>query len=126
MAPLPADKLAKLIPLLASDHDGEVVSAARAIGRALKAANCDFHDIVKALSTAATPHGLGGLGTAYDRQRAEKSQAGAFYTASPYGPSAFDDALREFRKANSEFFREAGEADRLYAEAMEAQRRGNT
>lgn len=47
---LPISKLQKLIPLLGSDQDGEVVAAARMIGRALKAADCDMHDLVKGLS----------------------------------------------------------------------------
>lgn len=42
-------KLSKLIPLLASDQSGEVVSAAAAIGRTLQSVGCDFHDLVKAI-----------------------------------------------------------------------------
>jgi len=42
-------KLSKLIPLLASDQDGEVVATARAIQRLLKTAGADLHDIVAAL-----------------------------------------------------------------------------
>ena len=48
--------LAKLIRLLASDVDGEALAAVRALGRALKASGCDFHDlasIVEAPSTSA-------------------------------------------------------------------------
>ena len=47
--------LAKLIRLLASDVDGEVLAAVRALGRTLKASGCDFHDLaglVEAPSTA--------------------------------------------------------------------------
>jgi hypothetical protein len=47
--------VAKLIRLLASNVDGEVLAAVRALGRALKASGCDFHDlacIVEASSTA--------------------------------------------------------------------------
>jgi len=40
-------KLQKLIPLLASDKDGEVVAAARGIQRLLVAQNFDFHDLAK-------------------------------------------------------------------------------
>jgi hypothetical protein len=46
---------AKLIRLLASEIDGEVLAAVRALGRALKESGCDFHDlasIVEAPSTA--------------------------------------------------------------------------
>jgi hypothetical protein len=48
--------VAKLIRLLASDVDGEALSAVRALGRALKANGCDFHDLaglVEAPSTSA-------------------------------------------------------------------------
>ena len=34
--------IAKLIPRLASDHDGEIVATARAMGRTLKAAGRDL------------------------------------------------------------------------------------
>jgi hypothetical protein len=37
LAPI-ADKLGKLVRMLTSDHDGEVVAAARSINRALKSA----------------------------------------------------------------------------------------
>jgi hypothetical protein len=42
-------KLEKLIPLLASDHDGEVVAAARAIGSALASEGFDLHDLAGSL-----------------------------------------------------------------------------
>jgi hypothetical protein len=50
-------KIAKLIPLLASNHDGEVVATARAITRALKADKRDLHDLVKALEEASARRG---------------------------------------------------------------------
>ena len=37
--------MAKLIRLLASDVDGEVLAAVRALGRTLKAGGCDIHDL---------------------------------------------------------------------------------
>jgi hypothetical protein len=40
-----APTLGKLIPLLASDHDGEVVATARAIDRVLKSGGRDWHDL---------------------------------------------------------------------------------
>jgi hypothetical protein len=40
-----APTLGKLIPLLASDHDGEVVATARAIDRVLKSSGRDWHDL---------------------------------------------------------------------------------
>lgn len=42
-------KLVKLLPLLASDQDGEVAGAARAIRRALAADNLDLHDLARIL-----------------------------------------------------------------------------
>ncbi|CAK7257723.1 MULTISPECIES: hypothetical protein [unclassified Shinella] len=39
------DKLGKLFPRLASDHDGEVVATARAIVRTLASAGATLHDI---------------------------------------------------------------------------------
>lgn len=38
-------QVAKLIPRLASDHDGEVVATARALDRTLRTAGLDFHAI---------------------------------------------------------------------------------
>jgi hypothetical protein len=39
-------KLEKLIPLLGSDRDGEVIAATRAVDRVLKVHKCDWHDLV--------------------------------------------------------------------------------
>jgi hypothetical protein len=44
-----APKLSKLIPMLATDHDGEMVATVRAISRTLKGAGLDFHNLVEAL-----------------------------------------------------------------------------
>jgi hypothetical protein len=43
------EKIARLIPLLSSDKDGEVVATARAIERTLKARGCDLHDLAARL-----------------------------------------------------------------------------
>ncbi|KQP77430.1 hypothetical protein [Methylobacterium sp. 37f] len=43
------DRLAKLLPHLASEHDGEVVATARAIGRTLTVAGLDWHDLAGAI-----------------------------------------------------------------------------
>jgi hypothetical protein len=48
----PAVQLCKLIPRLASEHDGEIVATARAIGRTLESAGCDFHDLANAIERA--------------------------------------------------------------------------
>ena len=48
------DKIAILIPRLASDKDGEVVATVRAIGRQLQKAGSDWHDLASRL-TAPVP-----------------------------------------------------------------------
>ena len=48
-------QIGKLLPMLASDKDGEVVATARAICRTLGAVNLDLHDLAKAVTTPAAP-----------------------------------------------------------------------
>jgi hypothetical protein len=45
--------LGKLIPRLASNHDGEVVATVRAIERVLKSAGRDLHDLAACLGAPA-------------------------------------------------------------------------
>jgi len=47
--------VAKLIPRLASNHDGEVIATVRAIDRTLKADRLDWHDLTRALTTRPLP-----------------------------------------------------------------------
>jgi hypothetical protein len=47
--------VAKLIPRLASNHDGEVIATARAIDRTLKADHLDWHDLTRALTASRLP-----------------------------------------------------------------------
>lgn len=47
-----AGRLAQLIRLLGSDKDGEVVAAARAIGRVLESAGRHWHDLAEAVEAA--------------------------------------------------------------------------
>ena len=51
--PAIGSKLAKLIPMLATDHDGEGVATVRAISRTLAAAGSDFHALAAALMASA-------------------------------------------------------------------------
>jgi hypothetical protein len=44
-------KLAKLVPMLSSDRDGEVLAAVRAISGALASEGLDWHDLSSVLST---------------------------------------------------------------------------
>ena len=50
-----APQLAKLIPRLASNHDGEVVATARAIERVLKSGGFDWHDLAAVVCTSPPP-----------------------------------------------------------------------
>ena len=54
LAPI-SPKLGKLIALLSSDKDGEIVAAVRAIGRVLKDAGADWHDLANAVSRPLPP-----------------------------------------------------------------------
>ena len=45
LSPAVRDKLAKLLPLLSSDRDGERVGAVAAIDRVLKSEKLDWHDL---------------------------------------------------------------------------------
>lgn len=54
MTPSIPDKVLALLPRLASDADGEVVATARLIGRQLKAAGTDWHDLVARLKAQPT------------------------------------------------------------------------
>jgi hypothetical protein len=47
--PAVRQKLGKLLPLLGSDHDNEVIAAARAIGRTLAATGLDWHALAGAI-----------------------------------------------------------------------------
>jgi hypothetical protein len=55
IAPQAVAKVVKLIPMLGSDHDGEVVASAWAIGRSLKSSGRDWHDLAAAAETMAKP-----------------------------------------------------------------------
>ena len=46
-----AERIGKLIPRLASDHDGEVTATVAAIGRTLQGAGLDWHDLARRVST---------------------------------------------------------------------------
>ena len=53
--PVPiADRVAKLLPMLGSNRDGETLSAVRAIGRTLSSAGREWHDLARSLA-AETP-----------------------------------------------------------------------
>jgi hypothetical protein len=54
LAPI-AHQLGKMVLMLSSDHDGEVVNAARAIDRVLRANRLDWHDLAQALCPPLVP-----------------------------------------------------------------------
>jgi hypothetical protein len=43
-------RVSKLVLMLSSQHDGEIVSAARALSRTLKSSGADFHDLIAGLT----------------------------------------------------------------------------
>jgi hypothetical protein len=47
--------LGKLIPRLASNHDGEVAATARAIDRVLRSNRLDWHDLAEAICLPLSP-----------------------------------------------------------------------
>jgi hypothetical protein len=49
-----APRLAKLLPRLASNHDGEVIATARAIERTLHSAGLDYHGLARSLVRSAS------------------------------------------------------------------------
>ena len=55
LPPKDLPKAMTFVRLLASDQDGEVVGAARALGRMLRRNGKDFHDIAALLTIAGTP-----------------------------------------------------------------------
>ncbi len=50
------ERLQKLIPRLASDHDGEVIATVHAISRVLSAAQLDWHDLARAVQPPKPPN----------------------------------------------------------------------
>jgi hypothetical protein len=68
-APADLSKLRKLIPLLASDKNGEVVAAAAAITRILHSLKSDWHDLSSRLTAEPPPNGHGPNGQHGSRRR---------------------------------------------------------
>lgn len=58
MSPIVTDRIAKLIPRLASNHEGEVIATVAAIRRTLDGAGHDLHDLAECISMVdlPTPH----------------------------------------------------------------------
>ena len=53
-----AAKLAKIIPRLATEHEGEVLATVGAISRTLVVAGLDWHDIAKVIEEAGCASGI--------------------------------------------------------------------
>jgi hypothetical protein len=77
LAPI-AGKLSGLVRLLSSDRDGEVVAAARALGRTLKAHGADFHALADRVEHA---NGNGKIGEADMRKLYDAGFAAGIATA---------------------------------------------
>ena len=73
---IPADtaaKLAKILPRLASEHDGEILATVRGISRTLAAAGLDWHALAAAIGAPAGPRlfDLSGFADIADEWEAE-------------------------------------------------------
>src|ERR1700730_4655430 len=102
-----ADRLARILPRLGSDFDGEVVASARAIGRVLQSAGLDFHDLTASLVSNRThkkPFERAGQDTpplwselnSLDRERWLVAINGKFWL-SDWEAKFAEDILRQFR-----------------------------
>jgi hypothetical protein len=84
-----AERIAKLIPLLASDNDGEALAATRAIGRALESTGFDFHALAASVLHMRVVSDVGGAGggdvTPRPSAAASWNYANAFREAEPVG-----------------------------------------
>lgn len=88
-------KLAKLIPMLSSPMDGEVVAAARAIEKSLKGAGLDWHDLVNATSFKAKPS-KSSVDTGHDAKSGHKP-----------GATVYDDLYADFIRRERQRMEEA-------------------
>lgn len=84
-------QITKLIPMLSSDQDGEVVAAARAIGRTLKSNGFDWHDFA---ARFAQPQAAQSSSSTYeDLRRSYEQQRDR--TSSASGQRAHAEAARD-------------------------------
>lgn len=111
-----APKLGKLIPRLASDHDGELIATISAIRRTLDAAGLDLHDLAETISAPA------------DRPRVEQptdsdfpSMFSVIWRFNPPGPEWSDilESIRAHYQARGRLsFKQASLVRRFYRTAM--------
>jgi hypothetical protein len=100
-----ASKLAKLLPLLASDKPGEVAATAAAINRTLAAAGADLHDLASAIE---------GLSKAAPKARRQRKPA-----SRPAGPdperarSAQQPKPRQYYTEDTKLWADLSPAERL-------------
>ena len=98
-----ADKIGKLIKMLSSPNDGEVVAAARAILRQLQAEGSDIHELAERVEGRKLSKAE--MQTIYDRayrdgKKAAAATGGFSDVGSPGGPSWHDMAVAILSKAN--------------------------
>jgi hypothetical protein len=92
------DKVTKLIKMLSSSNDGEIVAAARALMRTLESEGSDIHDLAKRIESS------GGISPAersriYEQERQQARQQTQRETAEP-GPSFYQMACEIQHKDN--------------------------
>jgi hypothetical protein len=75
------DKVSKLIRLLSSDNDGEVLAAARALRRTLQTSGADLHTLAAAIELSdAVKLGLYKAGFEDDKRATEDAQPVSFHS----------------------------------------------
>ncbi|MCJ2105691.1 hypothetical protein MKK70_09960 [Methylobacterium sp. E-041] len=82
-----AAKLAKILPRLGSEHDGEIINTVRAISRTLAAAGLDWHALAAAVKASASGPRPFDLSTFADVM-AEAAQETAAHDAARRAPDA--------------------------------------
>lgn len=84
-----ADKVARLVPRLSSEHDGEIIATVKAIERVLKSSGFDFHNLAASVQRSNGPAKLDTNVNAYGRSpskppppvRRNYSTIGQFFVA---------------------------------------------
>lgn len=112
LAPI-AGRLGKLVPLLSSNLDGDVVAAARAIGRALVSVGADWHDLTEALTKPSrSPPGGAGL----DRSHAMAAWLAGRFDLTDWESNFVASLSRRMRAGRSLTPRQAATLTRIYLE----------
>jgi hypothetical protein len=101
------DKVTKLIKMLSSPSDGEIVAAARALMRTLESEGNDIHDLAKRIESNGGRISPAERSRIYEQERQRARQQAQRETAKA-GPSFYEMACEIQRKEGSLTERERG------------------